>query len=371
IVPPTPPPKAHPQGSRPPTASRPSVSRRSRTPSSRGSTPSPTLDKPIISTPISMQRARARSHPNAAESPQLKSATPPHPSPNLPDARSPKPPSSVPKSSNSLRWKANHVSTSSEDATKPLQESRDKMSSDWDHERVRKGQSWSVTDTAKDEDRRLQLHLAVIQANGQMAAESTNPNPVSTKMTSVPRACSSHTSFNLHSPLATVTASRNYAATQPRPPERSATVHATNTNRYYTQSPYYSHTLTRAQHPDSYYTHSQYPNSPTASPYSNSLAMQAYSSNSTSHPSTSPYRYAHMVAYTASSSATNLPSTTPPNASNLNAYPSPQQSSVSNGTTTPPKYVQFSSRASYPIAPYPLSTSTSQWSNQQSPASKP
>ena len=366
-VPPTPPVKSHPpHGSRPPTASRPSVSRRSRsrTPSSRGSTPSPTLDKPMISSPVSIQRARARSHANAPESPS-------HPSPTSLDARSPKPSSSAPRSSNSLRRNARDAPVPSDDVTRPMQDSRDETTNDRDPERVRRGQSWSVTDAAKDEDRRLQLHLAVIQANGQKAAESPNSASVPTKMASVARAGSSHTSFKLHAPLVPVSASRNYGTTQPHPPERAATVHATNPNGYYTQSPYYSHAVSRAQTPDTYYSHFQYANSPGASPYSNPSALQAYQPNSTSRASASPYQYAHMLAYTASSSATHLPSSTPPNASNLNAYPSPQQSSVVNGAATPATYVQFSSRASYPIAPYPLSTSTQQWSNQQSPTRKP
>ena len=84
------------------------------------------------------------------------------------------------------------------------------------------------------------------------------------------------TSFKLHTPLVPMSASRNCGTMQPHLPERAAIVHATNPNGYYTQSPYYSHVVSWAQTPDTYYSHFQYANSLGASLYSNPSALQAY-----------------------------------------------------------------------------------------------
>ncbi|KAF8338103.1 uncharacterized protein EI90DRAFT_2540822 [Cantharellus anzutake] len=358
-VPPTPPPKlSAPRDTRPPTARRPSVARRANTPSSRGSSPSPTLDKFSIS-PTSIQRISHESQPKASLSLVSPSSRPP----STPLS---KPSSSEPIRSRTSRRGYHHASASSEDVTRPLRGIEIKASNDWDQQRAKKGQSWSVTDVANEEDRRLQLHLAVIPTNGQKATDNSATGLA--KGTSVDRVGSSHTSFRLQAPLAPIPAAKHYATAPPHPPERSNTMPVASTHGYYTHSPYYSHALSQAQGSATYYTHLQYTPSPSASPCPHPSALQAYQTSPTSHPASSPYQYAHMLAYTPSSSATHLPSTSQQHPPNLHSYPS-HHGTRANVPARPGTYVQFSSRASYPIAQFPqppYPASSPQWSNQSS-----
>ena len=349
--PPTPPPKHHSvQSPRPPTTG-PHSPRASHTPPSRRSSPSPSPSptKPVISGPVPMQRSRSRRDSSSrAETRSVRH------SPTKPNgARPPNPTSPTPSSS--TQRTAHRPSASTED----LVSTRDmnlRAKDARERERMRKGQSWNASDESPEEEQRqLQLRLAVIR--GTQAGHGRPPTSQSAGNGSadggavVARAGSSHTSFSLQAPLM-LTSRGQQGSTPP------LTAPVVDSSGYY------------GQHPSA----SQVYVSTTPYYLGGTMPLQSYPHSQS--------RFGYEAAPPAASAAhphlihsPSLPAGYPPSSSlpdlPLNSHSS-QPNLPLNTYASPPSlgsnYVQFSTRAPYPIAPYPYNSPTSPWTQYPSPS---
>ncbi|KAF9513569.1 hypothetical protein BS47DRAFT_951934 [Hydnum rufescens UP504] len=320
--PPTPPPKPQSaQSPRPPTTG-PQLPRRSQTPPSRRSSPSPSLSpsKPVISGPVAIQRT-----PSRRDSSSRADTRSPRQSPTKSDGRLPKSGSPVSPLASSTQRATHKPSASTED----LGSARDanlRAKVAWERERMQKGQSWSVSESSpEEEERQLQLRLAVIR--GTQAGHGRPPTSQSAGSggtdggTSVTRAGKFHTRINcacywFEWILWTIF-----------PFESGVCL-------------YYTVPFGGIMHSQSY-SHSQSRFGYEAAPLPAPSAPHPHLVHSSSLP----------AGYPSSSSLPDL---------SLSTYP-PQPNA---GST----YVQFSTRAPYPIAPYPYDAPTSPWTQYPSPS---